>query len=147
MKGVADARNKQAKTGEIVYGHYCPDKKEELSDSLPVLFREGYDYYKASRCSYPTAVNKFILSCNGKLASWDAFQYIDMISPRPVLFIAGSKADSKFFSEEAISKAKEPKELFEIKGATHIDLYDKPEYVKQVVKKLVEFFDKYVKNC
>ena len=71
---------------------------------------------------------------------------LSMISPRPVLFISGSKADSKFFSEEAISKAKEPKELFEIKGATHIDLYDKPEYVEQVVKKLVEFFDKYVKN-
>ena len=65
IKGVADARNKQAKT----YGHYCPDKKEELSDSLPVLFREGYDYYKTPRCSYPTTINKFILSCNGKLAS------------------------------------------------------------------------------
>ncbi len=70
-----------------------------------------------------------------------------MVSPRSILFIEGSKADSKFISEEAISKAKEPKDLYEIKGDTHIDLYYKPEYVKQVVKKLVDFFVKYDKDC
>jgi len=37
--------------------------------------------------------------------------------------------------------------LFVVKGATHVDLYDKPEFVSQVVAKLVEFFDKSVKNC
>jgi fermentation-respiration switch protein FrsA (DUF1100 family) len=43
--------------------------------------------------------------------------------------IAGSKADTKYFSEEAIAKANEPKELLIIPGATHIDLYDRSQFV------------------
>ena len=36
-------------------------------------------------------------------------------------------------------KAKEAKELLTIPGATHIDLYYKPEFVPQVAKKLTQF--------
>jgi hypothetical protein len=50
-----------------------------------------------------------------------------MISPHPLLIIAGTKADNLFFSETAIEKAKEPKELFLINDATHIGLFDKKE--------------------
>jgi fermentation-respiration switch protein FrsA (DUF1100 family) len=34
------------------------------------------------------------------------------------------------------------KELFEVEGATHIAMYDIPEYVGQAVTKLTEFFQK-----
>lgn len=34
-------------------------------------------------------------------------------------------AHSKFFSEEAFNKASEPKELYVVDDAEHIDLYDK----------------------
>lgn len=82
------------------------------------------------------------MSSNDKLAAWDAFAHIDTVSPRPVLFIVGSEADTLYFTNDGYSKAKEPKEIYTIEGATHVDLYDKPEYVNQVVKKLVEFFNK-----
>jgi hypothetical protein len=36
-----------------------------------------------------------------------------------------SEADTRYFSELAIEKALEPKELILIEGASHIDLYDK----------------------
>jgi fermentation-respiration switch protein FrsA (DUF1100 family) len=54
--------------------------------------------------------------------------------------IAGTKADTRFYSEMAIDKAKEPRELFLIDGATHIALYDKPEYVNPAVEKMNSFF-------
>ena len=54
--------------------------------------------------------------------------------------IAGSGADTTYFGEEAIAKAKELKELFVIPGATHIDLYDQPRFVPQVVSKLTDFY-------
>jgi len=41
----------------------------------------------------------------------------------------------------AYQKAKEPKELLIIPGASHIDLYYKPEYVPQAVEKLTQFFN------
>ncbi len=58
MKAVTEDRNKYVKTGEIVYVHYISDKKEEINEHLPVLFRESFDYYKTPRCSFSTSVNK-----------------------------------------------------------------------------------------
>ena len=53
--------------------------------------------------------------------------------------IAGSKADTLYFSQDAIAAAKEPKELFVIDGETHIDLYDDTE---KALPKLVDFMNK-----
>ena len=47
----------------------------------------------------------------------------ETISPRPLLLIVGSEADTLYFSLNAYEKAKEPRELFIIPSATHIDLY------------------------
>jgi fermentation-respiration switch protein FrsA (DUF1100 family) len=44
-----------------------------------------------------------------------------------------------------MEKARQPKELFIVEGATHIDLYDRPKYVTPAVAKLKEFFDKALK--
>jgi fermentation-respiration switch protein FrsA (DUF1100 family) len=68
------------------------------------------------------------------------FDQIDTISPRPLLVIAGSKADTLFWSEEVYKKAKDPKELHIIEGATHIDMYDRPQFVAPAVAKLTAFF-------
>jgi fermentation-respiration switch protein FrsA (DUF1100 family) len=53
--------------------------------------------------------------------------------------IAGSEADTLYFSQVAIKAAKEPKELFIVEGKTHIDLYYD---TTGVMPKLVEFMKK-----
>ena len=53
------------------------------------------------------------------------FDDIETISPRPLLFITGSEAHSREFSEEAYRRAAEPKELLIVEGAGHVDLYDR----------------------
>ena len=73
------------------------------------------------------------------------FNQLETISPRPLLLIAGSKADTLFWSKEVMEKARQPKELFIVEGATHIDLYDRPQYVTPAVAKLKEFFEKNLK--
>lgn len=73
------------------------------------------------------------------------FAQIETISPRPVLFIVGEKAVSAYFSEDAYAKAAEPRELFVVPGATHVDLYDRPEYLKITLPKLDAFFRQYLK--
>lgn len=72
------------------------------------------------------------------------FDQVETISPRPILMIAGKKADTKFWSDEIYAKAQEPKELFTIKGATHMDLYDKPQFVGPSVAKLTSFSRQYL---
>ena len=75
------------------------------------------------------------------------FDQLDTISPRPLLVIAGSKADTLFWSQEVYKKAKEPKELHIVEGATHIDMYDRPQFVTPAVAKLTAFFGRHLGNA
>lgn len=75
------------------------------------------------------------------LMTWDAATNMDLIN-QPLLMMAGSKADTYYMTEEAFVKATNAKnkELFLIEGATHIQTYWVPEYVKQAVDKLIGFY-------
>ena len=46
------------------------------------------------------------------------------ISPRPILIIAGEHGGMRPASEAAYAAASQPKELYIVSGANHIDLYD-----------------------
>ena len=70
--------------------------------------------------------------------------YINEISPRPVLIIAGENAHSRYFSEDAYKAAAEPKELMIIPKAVHVDLYDRVEIIP--FSKLEQFFDESLKT-
>ena len=59
-KNVVETKNKQAKTEEIIYGNYVPNLKEEINEHTSVTQKEAYEYYRTSRCSYPTSANKYI---------------------------------------------------------------------------------------
>lgn len=62
-----------------------------------------------------------------------------------MLFIVGEHAVSAYFSEDAYEKAAEPKELFVVPGASHVDLYDRPEYLEITLPKLDTFFKQNLK--
>ncbi len=146
LKDVAEARTSEARGEAPKYWNYVPETEKDIDENTSVIQKEAYEYYRTDRCYYPTTVNKYLVSSNDKLAAWDAFAHIDTVSPRSLLFIVGSKADTIYFTNDAYSKAKEPKEIYTIENATHVDLYDKPEFVNQAVSKLVEFFDNGIKK-
>ena len=75
------------------------------------------------------------------MANFDAFAWNGMISPRPLLMITGTKAATRWYSEDGVDKAKEPKKLVVLEGLTHADLYD---HVDEAAPSLVEFFGKYL---
>jgi uncharacterized protein len=70
------------------------------------------------------------------------FNDIETISPRPMLFITGSEAHSREFSEEAYKLAAEPKQLVIVPGAGHVDLYDRVKLIP--FDKLTSFFRQYL---
>jgi fermentation-respiration switch protein FrsA (DUF1100 family) len=53
--------------------------------------------------------------------------------------ISGDQAHSKEFSQDAYNRAAEPKELVWVKGAGHVDLYDRVDLIP--FEKLSGFFD------
>ncbi len=80
---------------------------------------------------------------NIKFMNFYPFNDIETISPRPMLFIAGENAHSKEFSENAYKRAAEPKELYIIPNAGHVDLYDRITLIP--FGKLTEFFSQHLK--
>ena len=79
-----------------------------------------------------------MLSSIGKFMNFYPFNDIETISPRPMLFITGDQAHSKEFSEDAFKRAGQPKELYVVPGAGHVDLYDRTDVIP--FDKLKDFF-------
>lgn len=140
LEAAGQDRTEQAKGNPPRLDHIVPNSPDEIPDGTPALYREGCDYYRTPRAQHPNSQNKFVFSGIDKIAAYSSYDHVDLISPHPLLMIAGTEADTRYFSEMAIEKAEEPKELFLIEGATHIDLYDKPQYVDPAVIKMTSFF-------
>lgn len=102
--------------------------------------REFYDYYRTPRAQHPNTDTSYSLTSQAPMMNFFPFAQIETISPRPLLFIVGEKAVSAYFSEDAYSKALEPKELFVVPGASHVDLYDVPKHLAVSIPKLDKFF-------
>ncbi|MEU5629760.1 alpha/beta hydrolase [Streptomyces tendae] len=119
---------------------WIPDNAQDLLETATRQFRETYEFYCTPRGHHPRAVQGWVLRSVDQLAQYDSYAMIRLIAPRPLLMIVGSEAETAYFSREAVEQAAEPKELFLIDGATHIDLYDRDEHVAPAVAKLTEFF-------
>lgn len=108
--------------------------------------REFFDYYRTSRGAHPHSTTSYSFTSLAPMMNFFPFAQIETISPRPLLFIVGERAVSAYFSEDAYGKAAEPKELFVVPGASHVDLYDRPEYLTVSLSKLDSFFKQYLKQ-
>lgn len=106
--------------------------------------REFYDFYRTPRGQAVPAgrtveqTQNRPISSEVKFANFYPFEDIETISPRPMLFITGAEAHSREFSEDAYKRAGQPKELFVVPGAGHVDLYDRVNLIP--FGKLTEFF-------
>jgi len=144
LQEVGEQRNREARGEPLRLVPVVPDTDAQFSKDTSNLYREGYEYYRTKRAQHPNSPNRYVFSSLAQQMAFFPFEQIDMISPRPLLLIAGSKAVSLFWSEEAYQKAKDPKEIFIVPGATHIDMYDKPQFVTPAVGKLSEFFGRHL---
>ncbi|MDR2008509.1 MAG: alpha/beta hydrolase [Alphaproteobacteria bacterium] len=122
-----------------------PSTVDENSDPIA---QEFYAFYRTPRgqfipkgatletTTHPT------LSSVVKFMNFYPFNDIETISPRPILFIAGENAHSIEFSLKAYKLAGASKELYIVKNAGHVDLYDDLRFIP--FDKLGEFFKKHL---
>lgn len=123
---------------------YTSGTVHEITEKSNPIEREFYDFYRTPRGEFtpagssPLLTTHPTLSGNTKFMNFYPFNDIETISPRPLLFITGDQAHSKEFSEDAYKRAAEPKELYYVAGAGHVDLYDRVELIP--FDKLESFF-------
>ncbi|MFZ4832413.1 alpha/beta hydrolase [Rouxiella sp. Mn2063] len=129
-----EARNEATKTFPIF------PADEAAARALGQYVYEGWEYYCTPRGYHPRSAKQMPWISVDKMVTFDGFRFIHLIAPRPVLTIVGTKAATKWMAEEAFPRAGEPKELFWIEGASHVDLYDKEQFVIPAVAKLSDFY-------
>ncbi|THA76069.1 alpha/beta hydrolase [Streptomyces sp. A0642] len=101
---------------------------------------EGFDYYCTPRGEHERSAKFLAWQSIDKLAFFDAFHAVPLIGPRPLLQIVGSRAVTSWMAVEVHQRATGPKELHWIDGASHVDLYDRKQYIDPAVDKLAAFY-------
>lgn len=128
-----------AENGYPEYRPFFPkEPMDKLPEGLDPITMEWMRFYAVKRGHHPNARGGFTTTSDMALLNFRLLDFIDEISPRPILFVVGDRAHSKFFSEHAYEKALEPKELYVVKDAEHIDLYDRTDRIP--FDKLADFF-------
>ena len=125
---------------------YAPNSLKNITENAPQFVKEYADYYTTSRGFHPRSLNSNgSWSLTNSVTNMNApiLHYINEISPRPILIIAGENAHSRYFSETAYKNASEPKELLIIPNSVHTDLYDKIDIIP--FDKLESFFKENLK--
>ncbi|HEY0027371.1 MAG TPA: alpha/beta hydrolase [Allosphingosinicella sp.] len=104
-----------------------------------------FDYYRTPRGFHPRSINSttaWTATTPMSFFGFPLYANIEMIAPRPILLIAGENAHSRYYSEDVIKVASEPKELLINPGADHIDLYDRAEVIP--FDRLTSFFQQHL---
>lgn len=146
LNKACEARNKELK-GEIEYEGFVPEVSDEelikIMDNSPEgLYKDGI-YYYGLKYKHPRGTGSYTTESFLKLMAFDVEDRMDLVN-QPLLMIAGTDADTLYMTKDAFEKATntENKELYLIKGATHIKTYWKEEYVNEAVNKLKDFYAK-----
>lgn len=125
------------------YKPMFPTKPYPDVDSLPdvdPISKEWLRFYAVPRGFHHNARGGFTTTSQLAMLQFSALDYIDEISPRPILFVFGDKAHSRAYSERAYKLANEPKEEYIVPDCEHIDLYDRVDKIP--FDKLEDFFKK-----
>ena len=141
----AEQRYVEFQGGETKYTSGTVHEINEKSHPIEIEF---YEFYRTPRGQFtpegasPELTTHPTFTSNIKFMNFYPFNDIETISPRPMLFITGDQAHSKEFSEDAYRRAAEPKELYYVKGAGHVDLYDRLNLIP--FDKLAAFFKEHL---
>jgi fermentation-respiration switch protein FrsA (DUF1100 family) len=145
LEQLGEQRWKDAENGEVSIG--SRNLPEKLTGNEPQFVKEYFDYYRTPRGFHPRSLNSnsgWTTTNAISFMNTPLLTYIKEIAPRPLLLIAGEKAHSRYFSEDAYKAAAEPKELVIIPNAVHVDLYDKLVVIP--FDKLTSFFNEHLKG-
>jgi len=103
--------------------------------------RQAWEYYHTPRAECATAPGVATLRSLNQIITYDAYHMADVYLTQPIQIVAGSKAGSKWMSDDLFDRAASADKSFHVvEGANHMDLYDGKAFVDEAVSVLAPFF-------
>jgi uncharacterized protein len=113
-----------------------------FDENTDPIAREFGEFYSTPRGYHPDSITQWTTTSSLSFMNFPLLSNITWISPRPILFITGEHAHSRYYGEDAYQGAAEPKELDIVPNAGHVDLYDKTDLIP--FDKLEVFFTEHL---
>lgn len=146
LETIAKQRTAEARGTEPMIIPWIPDEYKNEAD---IDLREAYDYYRTPRGYHPHWENKMRFISLDAVMAFDAFYLSEMLLTQPLQIVVGSRpgafGSNKDGHELYARAASTSKDLLVMEGASHFDLYDKPEYVDKAIEKIADFYRTYLK--
>jgi len=147
---VSQNRWKDVDAGEYSYGPHemtVNEDNEVVLDQpdmsqLPPFVQRFVEYY-FGMARHERAIGAWTQSTVQSFINFPLMQFVERVSPRPILMVAGENAHSRYFSEDVYKQAREPKELLIVPDADHVDMYYNKDKIP--FEKLKNFFEENLK--
>jgi fermentation-respiration switch protein FrsA (DUF1100 family) len=117
----------------------APYVPPQLDDQTPYDLKEAHDYYLTPRAQHPRAANKMLIRSLPLVLNFDAFHLADVFLKQPVLLIVGEDAGSRWHTEKLDKTIGGATKKIVVPKATHMDFYDREQFVDLAVKNISEF--------
>ncbi|KAG7425705.1 Uncharacterized protein Forpi1262_v013149 [Fusarium oxysporum f. sp. raphani] len=110
----------------------------EVTDDSPAVIRRFYDFYCTNRGWQRNPTTQRVLTTEVKFFNFYPLNDLNLIAPRPLLIVSGTQSHLCQFSEDTYRDASQPKELYWVPNAGHVDLYDRVNLIP--FAKFTDFF-------
>ncbi len=148
LQAMAEQRTKEANGAELQVNELLPPSPA-VAKELGLTERDVYeatDYYKTPRGQSEGGATKMVFSNAQRILSWDAFAFTEMLLTQPVMTVIGSDvgAFGAYRDGQEVygrATASEDRQLVELHGVSHYDLYDKDEPVSLAMAQILPFLE------
>lgn len=134
----SDARTSDASGAAPATIPLAPMKE---ADAPNEELRQAWEYYHTPRAECCTAPGFATARSLTQIITYDAFHKAEAYLTQPLLAVVGSKAGSKWMSDDMIARAASAdKKMHVVEGANHMDMYDGEREIGEAVSVLAPFF-------
>ncbi|OKL63503.1 hypothetical protein UA08_01228 [Talaromyces atroroseus] len=139
IKMISQLLKVEAENGGVEAAAATAPYIQPVDDKTPYDLKEAHEYYLTPRAQHPRAENKMLLRSLPLALNFDAFHLADLYLKQPVLTIVGENATSRWHSDKLDKLIGGAATKIVVPKGTHIDLYDKEEFVGPAAKDIADF--------